>query len=46
VLAEAQRRGLAPRAIAVTRPICPKCAFEIKVSGGALTSNTTAIWPR
>ena len=42
----AQRAGLTPQAMAVTRAICPQCAAVIEASGGAVTSSTTAIWPR
>ncbi|WP_437303486.1 hypothetical protein [Sorangium sp. So ce388] len=45
-LAHAQQAGLTPQAMAVTRAICPQCANTIEMSGGTLTSPTTAIWPR
>jgi RHS repeat-associated protein len=44
-LNHAQQSGLMPAAIATTRNICPQCATAIEVSGGSLTSPTTAIWP-
>ena len=43
-LQHAAQNGLAPRAIGVTRPICPACQAAIKASGGTLTSPTTAVW--
>lgn len=43
-LNHAQKAGLAPDALAVTRPICPNCAAAIRVSGGTVTSGTTATW--
>jgi tRNA(Arg) A34 adenosine deaminase TadA len=46
VIQAAQKAGLSPEAMAVTRAICPQCASAIEASGGALTSRTTAIWPR
>lgn len=42
----AAKNGMRPRALAVTRKICPDCAAEIERSGGTLTSPTTAIWPK
>ena len=45
-LSHANRLGLQPRAMAVTRTICPECAATIRASGGTLISPTTAIWPR
>jgi RHS repeat-associated protein len=44
-LAHAEAAGLSPRAIGVTRDICPSCALVIQKSGGTLTSPTTAVWP-
>jgi RHS repeat-associated protein len=45
VLREAQRAGLTPTYLAVTRPICDACAAYIQSTGGRLTSPTTASWP-
>ncbi|XXY95763.1 RHS repeat-associated core domain-containing protein [Sorangium sp. So ce296] len=45
-LSHAQKAGLSPQMLAVTRSICPQCASLIESSGGALTSPTTATWPR
>ena len=44
-LAKAQQLGAIPRAIAVTRTICPACAKLIEDAGGILTSARTAIFP-
>jgi RHS repeat-associated protein len=44
VLETARKLGLAPRAIGVSRTICPNCAQAIRDSGGTLTSDTTAVW--
>jgi len=43
-LQAAQRLGATPRAMVVTRVICPQCTAVIEASGGTLTSPTTAIW--
>jgi hypothetical protein len=43
-LRAAEGAGVAPRAIGVTRPICPSCKQAIEASGGRLTSPTTAVW--
>ena len=45
VLQAASDNGLTPRALGVTRTICPACQAAIEESGGILTSPTTAIWP-
>lgn len=42
----AQKAGLSPEAMAVTRAICPLCAEAIEASGGVVTSPITAVWPR
>jgi len=42
----AAKNGMRPRALAVTREICPDCVTAIEQSGGRLTSPTTAIWPK
>jgi hypothetical protein len=44
-LAKARELGAIPRALAVTRTICPACAAQIRQAGGILTSPTTAIFP-
>lgn len=45
-LAHAKAGGLAPKALAVTRAICPRCAAAIEAVGGTLTSSTITIWPK
>ena len=44
-LQAAAKLGATPRAIAVSRAICPRCAAAIETSGGTMTSPTTAVWP-
>lgn len=43
-LKAAEAAGLHPKAIGVTRRICPECQQAIEASGGRLTSPTTADW--
>lgn len=45
-LANAEKNGLTPTEMAVSRKICSVCQAAIEKSGGFLTSLTTAIWPR
>jgi RHS repeat-associated protein len=45
-LTHAKQAGVTPRAMAVTRAICPQCAEAIEASGGTVTSPTTAVWSR
>jgi hypothetical protein len=45
-LTHAERAGLTPEGMGVSRPICPDCVRTIQESGGVLTSPTTAIWPK
>lgn len=44
-LEHAAGSGLLPRALAVTRDICPSCAVAIERVGGVLTGARTAEWP-
>ena len=43
-LKAAEATGVSPKAIGVTRKICPTCQTAIESSGGRLTSPTTAVW--
>jgi RHS repeat-associated protein len=43
-LDEVATSGESPVAIAASRPFCPQCAAAIEMSGGRLTSPTTAVW--
>ena len=45
VLWKAVARGDTPRALATSRPICPKCQAWIEAFGGKLVSPTLAIFP-
>jgi hypothetical protein len=44
-LETARELGAMPRAMAVTKTICPQCVVAIEASGGTLTSPTTVVWP-
>jgi hypothetical protein len=44
VLNYGQQNGLTPRAMGVTRTICPDCQSAIESTGGTLTSPTTVVW--
>ena len=43
-LRKAKKWGLVPKALGVSRKICPNCTAFIIKSGGRLTSPTTAVW--
>ena len=43
-LQKAREWGLTPKALGVSRKICPACTAFIIKSGGTLTSATTAVW--
>jgi tRNA(Arg) A34 adenosine deaminase TadA len=43
-LATALVKGVEPAALAATRAFCPQCAQAIEITGGTITSPTTAIW--
>ncbi len=43
-LRAAEGSGVTPRAMGVSRRICPNCQTAIEESGGRLTSPTTATW--
>jgi hypothetical protein len=45
-LAAAENAGLKPRALATSRPICPKCRVAIEDADGVVTSEFTAVFPK
>jgi RHS repeat-associated protein len=45
-LQHAAHNGMLPSQIVSSRPFCPACIKAIEVSGGKITSPTTAVWER